>query len=94
MKAREEGRTAELVLGNGMGGGRMMAMGRMMNKVKPGKRTKDREEEEEGGDENSNVAPKQKCVRVKAGPSDAANGADRADLALSPSANADGNGAS
>ena len=57
VKAREEGRTAELVLGNRMGGGRMMAMGRMMNKVKPGKRTKDREEEE-GGDENANVALK------------------------------------
>ena len=39
MKAREEGHTAELVLGNGKGGGRMMAMGRMMNKVKQGKRT-------------------------------------------------------
>ena len=93
MKAREEGRTAELVLGNGKGGGRMMAMGRMMNKVKPGKRTKDREEEE-GGDENANIAPKRKRVRVTAGPSDAANGADRADPALSPSANADGNDAS
>ena len=57
VKVREEGRTAELVLGNGKGGGRMMAMGRMMNKVKPGKRTKDREEEE-GGDENANVALK------------------------------------
>ena len=94
VKAREEGRTAELVLGNGKGGGRIMAMGRMMNKVKPGKRTKDREEEEGGGDENANVAPKRKRVRVKAGPSDAANGADRADPALSPSANADGNDAS
>ena len=67
-----------------------MAMGRMMNKVKPWKRMKDREEGEEGGDENANVARNGRAFVSKLG----LQTLQTALIRPSPSANADGNDAS